>query len=86
MLLTFLTSLPAAKFKESIDVAVNLGVDPVNLIKWFVVLLYCQTAQVKQYVLLCLLKVLMLKRQKQPVQMLLVSTIGDQHSRRQFRL
>jgi large subunit ribosomal protein L1 len=34
----------------------------VNLIKWFVVLLYCQTAQVKQYVLLCLLKVLMLKQ------------------------
>ncbi len=46
-----LNSLPAAKFKESLDIAVNLGVRlHVNLIRLFVVRLLFLQVLVKLYV------------------------------------
>ena len=45
-----LNSLPAAKFKESLDISVNRGVDPRNLIRLFVVRRLYLQVQVKLYV------------------------------------
>ena len=62
-----LNDLPALKFKESIDIAVNLGVDHVNLIKSFVVLPTYLRVLVKPNALLSLLKALLLKPLKKRV-------------------
>jgi hypothetical protein len=70
-----LNSLPAAKFKESLDVAVNLVLILVNLTKLFVVRLHFLQVLVKLYVLQYLLKALLLKLLKLLVQMLLVLMI-----------
>ena len=69
-----LKELATAKFAESVDVAVNLGIDAKNLTKTFVVQLYFQTVLVKTFVLPYSLKVQMLKQLKKLVQTSLVWT------------
>ncbi len=56
-----LNSLPTAKFKESMDVAVNLGVDPRKSDQVVRGATTLPPVLVKLYVLLYLLKVLLLK-------------------------
>lgn len=48
--LTLVKETATAKFDESIDVAVQLGIDPVNPTSWFVVPWYCLLVQVNLYV------------------------------------
>ncbi|STY59461.1 50S ribosomal protein L1 [Mannheimia haemolytica] len=62
-----LKKFATAKFVESVDVAVNLGIDRVNQTKTCVVQLYFHTVQAVQLVLLCLHKVQTQKQQKQRV-------------------
>jgi len=61
-----------AKFDESIDIAVQLGIDPKNQTSSFVVQLCYQKAQANLYVWLCLHRAIRPSKPKQQAQTLSV--------------
>ena len=68
--------LATAKFKESIDISVNLGVRTrVNQIRLFVVLRFCLMAPERRYEWRFLLRAKMLKKRPRQVPTSLVLTI-----------
>lgn len=80
--IALLKELATAKFVESVDVAVNLGIDLVNPTKTYVVQLYCRTVPVVTSVSPCSPRVPMPKPPRLPVLNWLVWTTWPSWSRK----
>ena len=61
-----------AKFVESVDVAIQLGIDPTSQIRTYVVQLFCHTVQVSLFASVYLPRARRPSRPRQPVLILLV--------------
>lgn len=64
--IALLKEFSSVKFTETVDVAVNLGIDPRKSDRQYAVQPHCLTAQARPYVWLYLLKVILPKRPRLP--------------------